>query len=84
MAGARLDRIVETSPVGVTGHTMEAPAMNHPDMMLMLVKDRHDQYRREADEHRLARQHTSVPRQSTRERFRIRDLRWTLMRPAEA
>ena len=35
--------------------------MNHPDMMLMLVKDRHDQYRREADEHRLARQETFVP-----------------------
>jgi hypothetical protein len=63
---------------------MEAPAMNHPDMMLMLVKDRHDQYRREADEHRLARQETSIPRQTPRERFRIRDLRWTLMRPAHA
>jgi hypothetical protein len=53
-------------------------------MMLMLVKDRHDQYRREADEHRLARQETSVPRPTPRERFRIRDLRWTLMRPAHA
>ena len=58
--------------------------MNHPDMMLMLVKDRHDQYRREADEHRLARQETSVPRPTPRERFRIRDLRWTLIRPAHA
>ena len=58
--------------------------MNHPDVMLMLVKDRHDQYRREADEIRLARQATSVPRQMPRERFRIRDLRWTLMRLAQA
>jgi hypothetical protein len=58
--------------------------MNHPDVMLMLVKDRHDQYRREADEQRLARQETSTPRQNMRERFRIRDLRWTLMRPAQA
>jgi hypothetical protein len=61
--------------------------MNHPDTMLILAKDRHETYRREADEHRLARQArqaTSIPRQTPRDRFRIRDLRWTLFRPAEA
>jgi hypothetical protein len=63
---------------------MEVPAMNHPDMMLMLVKDRHETYRREADEHRLARQATTIARPALRDRFRIRDLRWTLFRPAEA
>jgi hypothetical protein len=63
---------------------MEATAMNHPDVMLMLVKDRHDTYRREADQHRLGRDATSTPRQLPRDRFRIRDLRWTFFRPAEA
>lgn len=58
--------------------------MNHPDVMLMLVKDRHETYRREAEHHRLGRSATSTPRQTPRDRFRIRDLRWTLFRPAEA
>lgn len=61
--------------------------MNHPEIMLMLVKDRHETYRREADQQRLARlarQATSVARPAARDRFRIRDLRWTLFRPSEA
>ena len=58
--------------------------MNHPDVMLMLVKDRHDTLRREADQHRLARDLTSTPRPALRDRFRIRDLRWTFLRPAQA
>ena len=58
--------------------------MNHPNVMLRIEKERHDQQRRDADEHRRARLETSVPRQNVRDRFRIRDLRWTLMRPAEA
>lgn len=57
--------------------------MNHPEIMLMLVKDRHETYRREADQQRLARLATSVARPASRDRFRIRDLRWTFFRPAE-
>jgi len=58
--------------------------MNHPEMMMILVKDRHESYRREADQHRLGRQATSIARPAPRDRFRIRDLRWTFFRPAEA
>lgn len=58
--------------------------MNHPETLLILAKDRHETYRREADKLRLAREATSIPRQTTRDRFRIRDLRWTLFRPSEA
>jgi len=58
--------------------------MNHPEMMMILVKDRHETFRREADQHRLGRQATSIARPEPRDRFRIRDLRWSFFRPAEA
>jgi hypothetical protein len=63
---------------------MEARTMNQPKVLMILAKDRHETYQREADQHRLARQATSIPRQTTRDRFRIRDLRWTMFRPTEA
>ncbi len=56
----------------------------HPDTMYRLAKEHQDDLRREADAQRLIREATSVVRQEPRERFRIRDLRWILLRPAGA
>ena len=58
--------------------------MNHPLTLQYMVKDRIERLHREADHERLVRQLTSVVRVEPRERFRIRDLRWILFRPAGA
>jgi hypothetical protein len=58
--------------------------MYHPETMHQLVKERQERYQREAREDRLVREATSVLRQEPRERFRVRDLRWVLFRPAGA
>ena len=58
--------------------------MNHPLTLQYMVKDRIERLHREADHERLVRQLTSVARIEPRERFRIRDLRWILFRPAGA
>ena len=56
----------------------------HPEIAYRLVKEHQDDLRREADAERLIREATSIARQEPRERFRIRDLRWILFRPAGA
>jgi hypothetical protein len=58
--------------------------MYHPETMHLLVKDHQERLRREASDDRLVREATSVARQEPRERFRVRDLRWVLFRPAGA
>jgi hypothetical protein len=52
--------------------------------MHQLVKEHQERLQREAREDRLVREATSVARQEPRERFRVRDLRWVLFRPAGA
>jgi hypothetical protein len=58
--------------------------MNHPETMLRLVRERHQRFHEEARRDDLVRELTSVQRQESRDRFRIRDLRWSLLRPATA
>jgi len=58
--------------------------MYHPETMLRLARERQDQFKAEARHHETVRELTSTPRQEQRERFRIRDLRWSLFRPVVA
>ena len=58
--------------------------MNHPETMLRLARERHERYQDEARRDQMARELTSIQHQEPRDRFRIRDLRWTLFRPAMA
>jgi hypothetical protein len=58
--------------------------MNHPETMLRFARERHGRFQDEARRHESARALTSIQRQETRDRFRIRDLRWSLLRPATA
>ena len=68
----------------VGGHQAKEGEMNHPETMLRLARERQERFHDEARRHDLARQATSIQRQEPRDRFRIRDLRWTLFRPATA
>ena len=54
------------------------------ETMLRLARERQDQFKAEARRHESVRELSSKPRQEQRERFRIRDLRWSLFRPVGA
>lgn len=58
--------------------------MQHPETLRLMAKQRQEHFLEEARRDRFARELTSVQRQEPRERFRIRDLRWILFRPASA
>ena len=58
--------------------------MHHPETMLQLARERQQRYHDEARRADQARELTSIQRQEPRERFRIRDLRWSFLRPATA
>jgi len=58
--------------------------MFHPEVMRQMAIERHERYEREARHDRLVRELSSAMRQEPRERFRVRDLRWLLLRPAGA
>ena len=58
--------------------------MNHPETMLRFARERHQRYQDEARRDEIARELTSIQRQEPRDRFRIRDLRWSFLRPATA
>ena len=58
--------------------------MNHPETMLRMTRERHERYQDEARRDRIGRELTSIQHQEPRDRFRIRDLRWSLLRPATA
>lgn len=58
--------------------------MNHPETMLQLAKAHHKDLEDEAKRDRLVRNRSSVMHEERRDRFRIRDLRWLLFRPAGA
>jgi hypothetical protein len=58
--------------------------MNHPETMLRFARERHERFHDEARRHESARALTSIQHQETRDRFRIRDLRWSFLRPATA
>lgn len=58
--------------------------MFHPEVMRQLAKERHTQFEREARHERLIRELSSAMHQEPRERFRVRDLRWLMLRPAGA
>jgi hypothetical protein len=58
--------------------------MNHPETMLRFARERHQRFHEEARREDIARELTSIQRQEPRDRFRIRDLRWSFFRPATA
>ena len=58
--------------------------MNHPETMFRFARERHERYQDEARRDQIARELTSIQRQEPRDRFRIRDLRWSFLRPATA
>ena len=58
--------------------------MNHPETMFQLAKHRQQDLRDEAERHRLVRNRSSVPHEEPRDRFRVRNLRWLLLRPSGA
>ena len=58
--------------------------MNHPETMLRFARERHERFQDEARRDQIARELTSIQRQEPRDRFRIRDLRWSFFRPATA
>jgi hypothetical protein len=58
--------------------------MQHPETLRHLVRERQERYLEEAHRDRLVRDLTSVQHEQPRDRFRIRDLRWILFRPANA
>ena len=58
--------------------------MNHPETMMRMARERHERYQDEARRDQIARELTSIQHQEPRDRFRIRDLRWSLLRPATA
>lgn len=56
----------------------------HLETRLAIAREHQDALRKEADQQRLIREASSIARQEPRERFRVRDLRWSLLRPAGA
>jgi hypothetical protein len=68
----------------VLGTSSGGSIMFHPVVLQQLVKDRHDQFAGEARRDRLVRDLSSAIHQDPPARFRVRDLRWTLFRPAGA
>ena len=58
--------------------------MNHPQTMLRLAEDRRKAFEAEARRERLVRELSSATDGRRRERFSVRDLRWSLLRPAGA
>ena len=58
--------------------------MDHPEIMLRLVRDRQEAFAKEAKNDRLVREAKAAQLQEKRERFSVRDLRWILFRPSGA
>jgi hypothetical protein len=58
--------------------------MYHPETMLQLAKARREALEDEARRDRLVRNRSSVVHEEPRDRFRVRDLRWLLLRPSGA
>jgi hypothetical protein len=58
--------------------------MNHPETMYQLAKARRAELEDEARRHRQVRNRSSVVHEEPRDRFRVRDLRWILLRPSGA
>jgi hypothetical protein len=58
--------------------------MNHPETMYQLAKARRAELEDEARRHRQVRNRSSVVHEERRDRFRVRDLRWLLLRPSRA
>ena len=58
--------------------------MNHPETMYQLAKARRAELEDEARRHRQVRDRSSVVHEEPRDRFRVRDLRWILLRPSGA
>ncbi len=58
--------------------------MNHPETMYQLAKARREAFEDEARRDRLVRNRSSVVHEEPRDRFRVRDLRWLLLRPSGA
>ncbi len=58
--------------------------MYHPETMLRLANARRAELEDEARRDRLVRNRSSIPHEEPRERFRVRDLRWLLLRPSGA
>jgi hypothetical protein len=58
--------------------------MYHPETMYQLVKARQATLEDEARRQRQARNRSTVVHEEPRDRFRVRDLRWLLLKPAGA
>lgn len=58
--------------------------MYHPETLRHMARERQEHYLEEARRDRMVRDLTSIQHEQPRERFRIRNLRWIFMRPANA
>ena len=77
---ANVDDIADTRSAGHPRRIV----MDHPDNLFQLAKRHQQDLKDEAQRNRLVRNRSSVPHEEPRDRFRVRDLRWLLLRPSGA
>ena len=58
--------------------------MDHPETLFLLAKQHQKELHDEAKRDRLVRNRSSVVHEEPRDRFRVRNLRWLLLRPTGA
>jgi hypothetical protein len=58
--------------------------MDHPETLYQLARIHQKELEDEAKRNRLVRNRSSIPHEEPRDRFRVRDLRWLLLRPTGA